>query len=73
MRLSSLSWLIIGAVVGFLIIVIGHNAFHLTIESWLAALITSACAVVGVSLGPTQEGELVVEDYPRYPTAGGAV
>jgi hypothetical protein len=53
-RISSYAWLLIGAFVGFLFVVIGGDFFGLQIDGWVGALITTVCAIVSVTLIPGQ-------------------
>jgi hypothetical protein len=66
---TALGWLIVGAVVGFILVVVGHNVFGLQIEGWLAAIITTVSAVVVAGAGPTGS-PVPVEQPNRTPVPG---
>jgi hypothetical protein len=51
---SSFLWLVVGAIVGFILVFVGHNVFALQIEGWLAGVITTVSAVVVSIAGPTK-------------------
>lgn len=54
--MSEYKWLLIGAAVGFLFVLASQIFFLLQIDGWLAATVTTICAIVSVYLGPTITG-----------------
>jgi hypothetical protein len=56
---TSYGWLIIGALVGFVIVVIVHFAGLLSIPGWIAALATTLSAVVFERGGRVKEPVMV--------------
>jgi hypothetical protein len=70
MRISRYAWLLIGAFVGFFLVVVGAMLFGLQIDGWLGAIITTVCAIISVTSVPGKYVEEAPEDALHL---GGAV